>query len=33
MQHKSLVSISDYNKDEILAILDSAATFEENPNR
>lgn len=33
MSNKSLVSISDYSKDEILAILDSAAGFEATPNR
>ncbi len=33
MSSKSLVSISDYSKEEILAILDSAADFEANPNR
>ena len=33
MSNKSLVSISDYSKEEILAILDSAAEFEANPNR
>ena len=33
MKNNSLVSISDYSKDEILAILDSAADFEANPNR
>ena len=33
MSNNSLVSISDYCKDEILAILDSAAEFEANPNR
>jgi len=33
MSNNSLVSISDYSKDEILAILDSAAEFEANPNR
>jgi len=31
--NKSLVSITDYNKDEILAILDSARSFEADPNR
>ena len=31
--NKSLVAISDYNKDEILAILESAADFEALPNR
>ena len=30
---KSLVAISDYNKDEILEILNSAADFESSPNR
>ena len=33
MSNNSLVSISDYSKEEILAILDSAADFESNPNR
>lgn len=33
MSNQCLVSISDYSKDEILAILDSAADFEANPNR
>lgn len=33
MKNNSLVSISDYSKEEILAILDSAAGFEANPNR
>jgi len=33
MSNNSLVSISDYSKDEILAIMDSAAGFEANPNR
>ena len=33
MSNNSLVSISDYSKDEILAILDSAVEFEANPNR
>ena len=33
MSNNSLVSISDYSKDEIMAILDSAAEFESNPNR
>jgi len=33
MSNNSLVSISDYSKDEILAILASAAEFEANPNR
>ncbi|MDR1585058.1 MAG: aspartate carbamoyltransferase [Prevotellaceae bacterium] len=31
--NKSLVAISDYDKDEILEILDSAAGFEASPNR
>ncbi|GAB1415355.1 aspartate carbamoyltransferase [Paludibacter sp.] len=31
--NKSLVSITDYNKDEILSILKLAQQFEENPNR
>lgn len=33
MSKNSLVSISDYSKDEILSILDSAAKFESNPNQ
>lgn len=33
MRNNSLVSISDYSKDEIIAIIDSAADFEANPNR
>lgn len=33
MKNKSLVSITDYSKEEILAILDMAAGFEANPNR
>lgn len=33
MSKNSLVSISDYSKDEILSILDSAAGFEAQPNR
>ncbi|MEI8086686.1 MAG: aspartate carbamoyltransferase [Paludibacter sp.] len=33
MSNNSLVSIADYSKEEILAILDSAADFEANPNR
>jgi aspartate carbamoyltransferase catalytic subunit len=33
MSKNSLVSISDYSKEDILAILDSAAQFEANPNR
>lgn len=33
MKNRSLVSISDYSKEEILSILDSAADFEANPNR
>ncbi|MBP1676734.1 MAG: aspartate carbamoyltransferase [Bacteroidetes bacterium] len=33
MSNNSLVSISDYSKEEILSILDSAAEFEANPNR
>ncbi len=33
MKKNSLVSITDYNKDEILALLGSAADFESNPNR
>lgn len=33
MSNNSLVSISDYSKEEILAILASAADFEANPNR
>lgn len=33
MSNNSLVSISDYSKEEIVSILDSAAKFEANPNR
>lgn len=33
MSKNSLVSISDYSKDDILALLASAANFEANPNR
>lgn len=33
MSTKSIVSISDYTKDQIINILDSAATFEANPNQ
>ena len=33
MKNRSLVSISDYSKEEILSILESAADFEANPNR
>jgi len=33
MSNNSLVSISDYSKDDILEILHSAASFEANPNR
>lgn len=33
MSAKSLVSISDYSKDDILSLLDSAAEFEANPNQ
>lgn len=33
MKKNSLVSITDYNKDEILSLLRSAADFEQNPNR
>lgn len=33
MANKSLVSITDYNKEEILSILSSAADFEANPDR
>lgn len=33
MNNKSLVSIEQYSKDDILRILDNAAKFEENPNR
>jgi len=33
MKNKSLVSISDYSKEEILSILESAAGFEAQPNR
>ena len=33
MKNRSLVSISDYSKEEILDILHSAADFETDPNR
>ncbi|MFB6340075.1 aspartate carbamoyltransferase [Saccharicrinis sp. FJH62] len=33
MEHKSLVSITDYSKEEILRIVDLAAYFEKNPNQ
>lgn len=33
MNHNSLVSISDIDRDEILRLLDRAASFEANPNR
>ncbi|MDR0370443.1 MAG: aspartate carbamoyltransferase [Prevotellaceae bacterium] len=33
MSNKSLVSITDYDRDDILSILSSAAEFEKNPNR
>lgn len=33
MQNKSLVSITDYSKEEYLKILDLAAEFEKNPNQ
>jgi len=33
MSTKSIVSITDYSKEQILHILDSAANFEANPNR
>lgn len=33
MNHNSLVSISDIDRDEILRLLDRAASFETNPNR
>lgn len=33
MKDKSLVSINDYNKEEILKILELAAEFEKNPNQ
>ncbi len=33
MQNESLVSISDFSKDEILELLDNMRYFEENPNR
>ena len=33
MSTKSIVSITDYSKDQILSILDHAATFEANPNQ
>ena len=33
MKNKSLVSINDFNKDEILRIIELAADFEANPNQ
>lgn len=33
MNSKSLVSIDDISRDEILQLLESARHFEENPNR
>ncbi len=33
MKHRSLVSITDYNQDEMLQILDLAAEFEKKPNQ
>ena len=33
MNSESLVSISDFTKDEILSLLESASRFEANPNR
>src|SRR5690554_2848742 len=33
MKNKSLVSISDYSRDEILKVLELAALFEASPNR
>ncbi len=33
MKDKSLVSINDYNKEEILKVLKLAAEFEKNPNQ
>ena len=33
MKNKSLISISDYSKDDILRILELAARFEANPNQ
>ena len=33
MNSKSLVSIDDISRDEILQLLESARRFEENPNR
>ena len=33
MNSKSLVSISDIGRDEIMSLLDMARRFEENPNR
>lgn len=33
MNTKSLVSISDLSRDEILSLLDTARKFEERPNR
>ena len=33
MNSESLVSISDFSKDEILSLLESASRFEASPNR
>ena len=33
MKHESLVSITDFSKEEILDLLEKARRFEENPNR
>ena len=33
MRKESLVSITDYSKEEILDLLEQARKFEENPNR
>ena len=33
MSNNSLVSISDFSKDEILELLEDARRFEENPNQ
>lgn len=33
MKPKSLVDINDYNKDDILRILNNAAKFKANPDR
>ena len=33
MRNESLVSITDYSKEDILEVLENARHFEENPNR